>query len=232
MNLKKRFLTRTWKGFLILLPLIIFIIVAYGIFTGLGNIGKNILGIFMENPNSALGLLAILAIILFVSFFLGKFNPWEFTLQTIMPRIMPGLKNIPKQELNSAKKKMIALSWNDLSNMTPCLFWQSATIQHIGFIMSEQRIKGGEKTLLQVYRPDTPAIIMGEVYPINKKYVFRLENDVTEILLNLIYNIYRPEELKPIPWEDETEERFQKRINSTPIQMEIEEALSHYDSIK
>ena len=82
-------------------------------------------------------------------------------------------------------------------------------------------MRGGE-TEIDVYRPNVPTIIPGDLFPLKKRFVIKLANSSGEILDKLASGglISSAEEI-PIPWDDETEENFRERINLTPLEIAV-----------
>jgi hypothetical protein len=105
--------------------------------------------------------------------------------------------------------------------LTPCKFWLSDTTPHYGFIVNQQKVRGGE-TEIDVYRPNVPTIIPGDLFPLKRRFVIKLGNSSGEILDKLASGgfISSDEEI-PLPWEDETEENFRERINLTPLEIAV-----------
>jgi hypothetical protein len=113
------------------------------------------------------------------------------------------------------------LSFEDFKRLTPCKFWLSDTTPHYGFIVNEQKVRGAE-TEIDVYRPNVPTIIPGDLFPLKKRLVIKLANSSTEILDKLASGgLISSEEEIPIPWEDESEEEFRERINLTPLEIAV-----------
>jgi len=82
-------------------------------------------------------------------------------------------------------------------------------------------VRGGE-TEIDVYRPNVPTIIPGDLFPLKRRFVIKLANSSGEILDKLASGgLISSEEEIPIPWEDETEEAFRERVNSTPLEIAV-----------
>ena len=102
-----------------------------------------------------------------------------------------------------------------LANLTPCLFLYSPTCPSYGWILSEEKVKlNNEKAsfgLVNVYYPNVPTILTGQVYSVRKETVIKLGNPSREVIDVLLYGLRRPEDIQYLPWEDETEEAFKER---------------------
>ncbi len=102
-----------------------------------------------------------------------------------------------------------------LASMTPCLFLYSPTCPSYGWILSEEKVRlNTEKAdfgLVNVYYPNVPTILTGQVYSVRKETVIKLGNPSREIIDVLLYGLRRPEDIQYIPWEGETEESFKER---------------------
>ncbi|MEN8614338.1 hypothetical protein ABFB09_03500 [Dehalogenimonas sp. THU2] len=102
-----------------------------------------------------------------------------------------------------------------LSNMQPCLFLYSPTCLSYGWILSEEKVKlSNQKALfpiINVYYPNVPTLVTGQVYAARKDTVMKLANSSREVIDLLLYAFRSPAALEYIPWEDESEENFIER---------------------
>lgn len=102
-----------------------------------------------------------------------------------------------------------------LSHMQPCLFLYSPTCLSYGWILSEEKVKlSNQKALfpiINVYYPNVPTLVTGQVYAARKDTVMKLANSSREIIDLLLYAFRSPAALEYIPWEDESEENFVER---------------------
>ncbi len=102
-----------------------------------------------------------------------------------------------------------------LGHMQPCLFLYSSTCISYGWILSEERVKMSQKKALfpvmNVYYPNVPTLVTGQVFATRKDSVMKLANPSTEIINILLYAFRSPEALEYIPWEDESPEDFEER---------------------
>jgi hypothetical protein len=87
-----------------------------------------------------------------------------------------------------------------------------------GWILSEEKVRLGEEkatfTLVNVYYPNVPTLITGQVFPVRRDTVIRLGNPSKEIIDLLLYAFRSPKDLRYIPWDDESKEDFEKRAES------------------
>jgi len=110
-----------------------------------------------------------------------------------------------------------------LLNLTPCLFLFSPTRPSYGWILSEEEVElNGEKihyTLINVYYPNVPSIVTGQIFPVRKETVIKLGNQSREIIDLLLYASRSPENIRYLPWEEENEEEFKKRAESFGLKL-------------
>jgi hypothetical protein len=105
-----------------------------------------------------------------------------------------------------------------LIHMNPCLFLISPSCLSYGWILSEEQVKLRDDkagfTLINVYYPNVPTLVTGQVYPIRKAAVIKLGNPSKEVIDLLLYALKSPKDLIYLPWEDESIEDFVKRAKS------------------
>ncbi|OGO40523.1 MAG: hypothetical protein A2147_07635 [Chloroflexi bacterium RBG_16_57_8] len=91
----------------------------------------------------------------------------------------------------------------------------SPTLLSYGWILSEERVKVGDEdaqfTLMNVYYPNVPTLITGQVFPARKDTVMKLGNPSKEVIDLLLYAFRSPSALRYLPWEDESHEEFEAR---------------------
>jgi hypothetical protein len=108
-----------------------------------------------------------------------------------------------------------------LSNLTPCLFMMSPTCLSYGWLITEENVMldkdNAPFTLLNVYYPNVPTLITGQVFPVRKDTVIKLGNPSKDIIDLLLYSFRSPNALIYLPWEGESQEDFQKRATSIGI---------------
>lgn len=107
------------------------------------------------------------------------------------------------------------ISIDMLINLTPCLFLLSPTCPSYGWILSEEKVKVKNENvdfhLVNVYYPNVPTIITGQVFSVRKETVIKLGNPSREVIDVLLYGLRRPADIIYLPWEDEIEEEFKER---------------------
>ncbi|MDD5094002.1 MAG: hypothetical protein PHV74_06450 [Dehalococcoidia bacterium] len=214
-----------WKGTIIALPIGVVFWILSGLLGAVNGLGDKLLTLFFPGRHIAwgFGFLVILFFIVFVGRMEVHFEGRErSTWQTIKQK---SVGRIPFFGPLLASNKKI-LSYEDFKRLTPCKFWLSGTTPHYGFIINEQKVKGAD-TEIDVYRPNVPSIIPGDLFPLKKRLVIKLGNSPTDILdkLTSVGFISSAEEI-PIPWDDETEEEFRERINLTPLEIAVKRIIA------
>jgi uncharacterized membrane protein len=113
-----------------------------------------------------------------------------------------------------------------LLNLKPCLFLFSPTCLSYGWILSEERVKLDAETalfnLINIYYPNVPTLVTGQVFPVRKENVFRLGNPSKEIIDLLLYAFRSPKDLRYLPWEGETPEDFIKRARCFGLNINLD----------
>jgi uncharacterized membrane protein len=111
-----------------------------------------------------------------------------------------------------------------LTSLSPCLFMYSPTLLSYGWILSEEKVEVGDQeaafTLLNVYYPNVPTLVTGQVFPVRKDTVIRLGNPSKEVIDLLLYAFRSPSALKYLPWEDESYEEFEARASRFGINVD------------
>jgi uncharacterized membrane protein len=114
------------------------------------------------------------------------------------------------------------ISFKKLAGLTPCLFLFSPTCPSYGWILSEERIRLNEDeadfSLVNVYYPNVPSIVTGQIFPVRKEAVMKIGNPSKEIIDLLLYALRSPESIRYLPWEHEKEDEFRKRAESFGLQ--------------
>jgi len=102
-----------------------------------------------------------------------------------------------------------------LLTLSPCLFLYSPSCPSYGWILSEQEVKIAEEaadfTLINVYYPNVPSMVTGQVYTVRKDSVIRIGNPSREIIDILLYGFRIPNFIQYLPWESESEQEFRQR---------------------
>ena len=193
------------SGFVFWLPIGIIILVGSYIYSNLEDLGKSFLIFLLPEKLISPGFGIILWIIVFL-------------LTGIILKNTPAgniLSRLPVLGIFFRKKGGTVITFKRLLNLTPCLFLLSPTCPSYGWIISKEEIKlNDEKThfpLINVYYPNVPTIITGQIFPVRKETVIKLGNPSKEILDLLLYSLRSPESILYLPWEEENEEEFKKR---------------------
>ena len=104
---------------------------------------------------------------------------------------------------------------NRLSHMQPCLFLYASTCISYGWILSEEKVKIKKDNalfpLINVYFPNVPTLITGQVLAARKETVMKIANSSSEVINLLLYAFRSPAAFEYIPWEDESKEEFEER---------------------
>lgn len=112
-----------------------------------------------------------------------------------------------------------------LANLAPCVFQYSPTMLSYGWILSEEKVVlGGDEapfTMLNVYYPNVPTLITGQVFPVRKETVIKLGNPSKEVIDLLLYAFRSPDALKYLPWENESPEDFKNRARQFGISVRL-----------
>lgn len=204
MKFVKRQLSYFLYGVVFWLPIAVVILVVGLIFGPLERYGNSFLELFIPERlmHSGYGIVFWLVVFFLTGLLLKKTSVGNF------------FSSVPVIGLFFRRSGDV-ISIDMLSNMTPCLFLLSPTCTSYGWVLSEEKIKlKNEKagfTLVNVYYPNVPTILTGQVFSVRKETVMKLGNPSREIIDILLYGLRRPEDLQYLPWEDETEEEFQER---------------------
>ena len=203
------------SGFVFWLPIGIIILVGSYLYSNLEDLGRSLLlFIFPEKlVNPGFGILLWMIV---------------FWLTGIILKNTPAgniLSRLPVLGIFFGKKGGTVITFKRLLNLTPCLFLLSPTCPSYGWIISEEEIKlNGEKThfpLINIYYPNVPAIITGQIFPVRKETVIKLGNPSKEIIDLLLYSLRSPENIIYLPWEEENEEEFKKRAEYFGLKVQV-----------
>ncbi len=193
------------SGFVFWLPIAIIIIMFSFVISNFEGIGRKLLFFIQEDYLfPGLGIIVSLLIVYITGIILK------------LPRIRQSMSSIPVIGPFFASGEIITL--DQLMNMNPCIFLFSPTCISYGWILSSERIKleAGETdfVLINVYYPNVPSLITGQVFTARKETVIRLGNSSKEIIDILLYAFRSPRYLKYLPWEDEPAEEFAIRVET------------------
>jgi uncharacterized membrane protein len=200
-------------GFGIWLPLAVVIFILFFMFNNLEELGRKFLSIFLPQQYlyAGLGIVAGLLII-YISGLVLKSNT-----------IRKAMVKIPILGLFFGAGEIITIE--QLMHLNPCIFLLSPTCPAYGWILSEEKIKINEDkvlySLINIYYPNVPALITGQVFPVRKESVVKLGNNSKEIIDILLYAFRSPKYLRYIPWEGETDDQLEMRVQSFGITEKI-----------
>jgi len=213
-GLFKRQFTFILYGFVFWLPVTLVIYIAVLLFSNAEKIGRMILGVAVADKYLYSGFGIILCIL--IVYFSGMLLK--------LTRLGKVLSKIPFIGLFFGQGEIMTIG--RLGHMQPCLFLYSSTCIAYGWILSEEKVKLSEEkaifTLINVYYPNVPTLITGQVFPVRKDTVIKLGNSSKEVIDLLLYAFRSPMDLKCIPWEDESQEDFEKRAQSFGLDLNTE----------
>jgi len=193
-------------GFVFWLPIIVVIFILVFLFRNIESVGRDILLLFVPEQYLFAGIGIVFGILLFyLSGILLK-----------LTRIQRALARIPIIGRLLGGGEVITLE--RLIHLTPCLFLLSPSCISYGWILSEENVKMDREhagfTLINVYYPNVPSLITGQVFPVRKETVIRLGNPSKEIIDLLLYAFRSPKDLIYLPWENEPLDDFETRAKS------------------
>jgi len=190
-------------GLVFWLPVILVIYIAILLFGNAENIGKMILGVAVPDKYLYSGFGIILCIL--IVYFSGMLLK--------LTKLGKVLSKIPVIGLFFGQGEIMTIG--RLSHMQPCLFLYSPTCISYGWILSEEKVKLSEDNavfpLINVYFPNVPTLVTGQVLAARKETVMKLANSSSEVINLLLYAFRSPAALEYIPWEDESQEEFKER---------------------
>ena len=118
-----------------------------------------------------------------------------------------------------------------LTNMQPCLFLYSPTCISYGWVLSEEKVKLNYQkapfSIINIYYPNVPTLITGQVYAARRETVMKLANSSAEVINLLLYASRSPAALEYIPWEDESEDNFRERCEYFGLKLNAGKSSSH-----
>jgi len=196
-----------FSGFIFWFPIGIVVLIIGYVFSNLERFGESILGLFLASSSVYQGFGTILWLMLFL------------LTGLVLKKTPVGkmLSDVPILGLFFRKDGEI-MTFERLSHLTPCLFLFSPTCLSYGWKISTEgvRLDGGKKgpALINVYYPNFPSLITGQVFALRKEAVMKLGNPSREVMDLFLFAVRSPENVLFLPWEDETEEDFLKRADS------------------
>ena len=199
----KKLLTFIIYGLVFWLPVILVVYIVVFLINNAEKIGNMILGLAVPDKYLYYGLgIAFCVLIILLSGMLLK-----------LTRVGKVLSKIPVIGLFFAQGEIMTI--NRLSHMQPCLFLYASTCISYGWILSEEKVKIKKDNalfpLINVYFPNVPTLITGQVLAARKVTVMKLANSSSEVINLLLYAFRSPAALEYLPWEDESQEEFEER---------------------
>jgi hypothetical protein len=212
-DLVKKQITFLLYGIGFWLPIALLIFILIFLFNKLEVVGRQILSLFIPENflYTGLGILFCILIVYLSGIALKSTN------------IKRLVSKIPVLSLFFGAGEMISIE--QLLHLNPCIFLFSPTCLSYGWILSEEKVKLDNKdalyTLVNVYYPNVPSIITGQVFPVRKASAIKLGNSSKEIIDLLLYAFRSPEHLKYLPWEGESWEDLEKRAQSFGLTIQV-----------
>ncbi len=206
MRFVKNQLTFLLFGFIFWLPVAVLAYIIVFLFSNVEDFGREFLELFIPEQFIYAGFGILLGII--IIYLTG--------VVLKLDRVRKFISKIPVLGLLLGAGEIMTIE--RLLHLRPCLFLYSPTCLSYGWILSEEKVKLSQEkanfTLLNVYYPNVPTLVTGQVFPVRKDTVIRLGNSSREIMDLLLYAFRSPTDLKYLPWEDESQDDFEKRANS------------------
>ena len=204
MNFIKRQLGFLLYGVIFWLPIGVIVLVAQLILGDLDSTGRDFLMLFVPDKYVDPGTGIVLwLVVFFLSGVLVKATP-----------VGDFFSHVPILGMFIRRGGEI-ITIDKLMNLAPCLFLFSPTCISYGWILSEEKVKLDKESssfnLINVYYPNVPTILTGQVYSVRKETVMKLGNPSREVIDILLYGLRRPEIIQYLPWEDEAKEEFRER---------------------
>ena len=193
------------SGFVFWLPIGIIILVGSYIYSSLEDLGESFLVFLLPEKfvHPGFGIILWIIVFLLTGLILKNTAIGDFLLR------------VPVLGIFFRRKGGRIITFNKLHGLTPCLFLFSPTCPSYGWILSEEEIKLNEEeahfTLINVYYPNVPSIVTGQIFPVRKETVIKLGNPSREIIDLLLYALRSPQNIRYLPWEEEKEDEFKKR---------------------
>jgi uncharacterized membrane protein len=202
-SLVKKQFTFLIYGFVFWLPVTLAIYIAALLFGNAEKIGSMILGVAVPDKYLYYGFGFILCIL--VVYFSG--------ILLKLTKLGKVLSKIPFVGLFFGQGEIMTIG--RLSHIQACLFLYSPTCISYGWILSEEKVKLSDDNalfpIINVYFPNVPTLVTGQVFATRKESVMKLANSSSEIINLLLYAFRSPAALEYIPWEDESREEFEER---------------------
>ena len=194
-----------FAGLVFWLPIGIIILIGSYIYNSLEDLGESFLVFFLPEKlvHPGFGIILWIIVFLLTGLILKNTAIGDF------------LSRVPVIGIFFRRKGGRVITFNKLLGLTPCLFLFSPTCPSYGWILSEEEIKLNEEeapfALINVYYPNVPSIVTGQIFPVRKETVIKLGNPSREIIDLLLYALRSPENIRYLPWEEEKEDEFKRR---------------------
>ena len=190
-------------GFVFWLPVILVVYVAILLFSNGEKVGKMILGVVIPDKFLYAGLGFVLCIlIIYLSGMLLK-----------LTKVGKILSKIPVIGIFFGQGEIMTIG--RLSHMQACMFLYSSTCISYGWVLSEEKVKISEVAagvpIINVYFPNVPTLVTGQVFAARKDTVMKIANPSTEVINLLLYAFRSPPAIRYMPWDDESPEEFKER---------------------
>lgn len=203
MNLIKKQATFLIYGLVFWLPVALVVYIGVLLFSNAETIGRTILGIAVPDQYLYTGFgIVLFVLVIYISGILLK--------TTKLGKV---LSKIPVIGIFFGQGEIMTIG--RLSNMQACMFLYSPTTISYGWVLSQEKVNlGPDKALfgiINVYWPNTPTLVTGQVFAARKDNVMRLANSSSEIINLMLYAFRSPASINYIPWEDESQEDFEER---------------------
>ena len=199
-------ITFMFYGFIFWLPVGLAIYIAVLLFTNAEEIGRMILAVAIPDRYLYAGFGIILCLL--IVYFSGALLK--------LTRVGKAFSKIPFIGLFFGQGEVMTVG--RLSHMQPCLFLYSPTCISYGWILSEEKVTLIEDNaafpMVNVYYPNVPTLVTGQVFAARKDTVMKLANSSTEVINLLLYAFRSPAALKYLPWEGESRGEFEERSRS------------------
>lgn len=193
-------------GFIFWLPVGLAIYISVLLFSNAEKIGRVILAVAVPDRYLYAGIGFIMCLL--IVYFSG--------LALKLTRVGKALSKIPFIGLFFGQGEVMTIG--RLSHMQPCLFLYSPTAISYGWVLSEEKVQLNENdapfSMVNVYYPNVPTLITGQVFAARKDAVMKLANSSTEVINLLLYAFRSPPSIRYLPWEDESRSEFEERSKS------------------
>jgi uncharacterized membrane protein len=172
------------SGFVFWLPIAVLILIIVFLFNNLEDLGRKFLLLYLPENLVFSGFGVAFGIL--IMYFSG--------MVLKIKRVKRLFSRIPVLGILFGEGEVITIQ--RLTHLNPCLFMMSPTCLSYGWILSEEKARLVEGkttfTLINVYYPNVPTLVTGQVFPVRKDTVIRLGNTSKEIIDLLLYAFRSP----------------------------------------